>query len=150
MPIIGLLSTGAGLLAKGVSNLFSGAGKEARQEKRAARRAGRLERRAERRGEVAPVIEEIFAAPMGRPPPQVLGDVAPGDFEAAPPSARPRRGVGDAGDFIQKNWMWLALGALVLFGGKLFKPKRRAPRRRAAKPKTVIRYRTRKPVTRKR
>ena len=64
----------------------------------------------------------------------------------------PKQGfsMDQAGDFLKKNWMWVALGVLLVFGNKIFKPKRRAPRRRAAKPKTVIRYRTRKAPARRR
>ena len=144
LPIIGILSAGAGLLAKGVSGLFSGEGKARRQARRAERKAGREERREERQAAAFEDVEQIVSGRMGPPPPS--GDVAAGGYEAAPPSRRPR---GDAGDFISKNWMWIAAAALLLFGGKLLKPARRAPRRRP-KPKTVIRYRTRKPATRKR
>ena len=140
LPIIGILSAGAGLLAKGVSGLFSGEGKARRQARRAERRAGRQERR---EGAIEDV-EQIVSSRMGKPPPS--GDVAAGSYEAAPPARRAR---GDAGDFLSKNWMWIAAIGLLLFGGKLLKPARRAPRRRP-KPKTVIRYRTRKPATRKR
>ena len=145
LPIIGIASAGAGLLAKGVSALFSGEGKARRQARRAARQAAR----AERRGEVvSAVTSQIFAAPMGPAP---IQDVPTGSYEAAPTPARAKRGDGmDIGEMFRKYW-WVGLIILFLTGGldKLLKPKRRAPRRRPA-PKVVTRYRTRKPATRRR
>ena len=145
LPLIGVLSAGAGLLAKGVSALFSGEGKARRQARRAERKAGR----AERRGEVvSQVASRIFASPMGPAP---IQDVPDGSYEAAPAPSRARRGDGmDIGEMVKKYW-WVGLIILFLTGGldRFLKPKRRAPRRRPAK--VVTRYRTRKaPVKRRR
>lgn len=130
MPL-GLFS-GAGLLAGGVKAIFSGEARQRRQDRRAERRGQRAERRAE---DVSTAVKDIST---------VVGDVPP----TGPPTP-PNGEKFDIDEFVKKNWIILAVGAAVLFGGKLLKPKRRAPRRRPAA-KVVTRYRTRKPATRRR
>jgi len=133
--LISLIGTGAGLLANGVKSLFDGTLKE----KRAAKKAEKEEAKVQKE---AAVLKAAFGQATGG-----QGIPAAGGASAASVmgGAKPMAG---AQDFISKNWMWLALGALLLFGGGgLFKT-RRAPRRRRAATKVVTRYRTRRPARR--
>ena len=154
MSLISLIGTGAGLLANGVKSLFDGTLKAKRQEKKAAKAAAKATKSAAVTSGSAQSAtpEAVNAALMalgyggtgqmgGAPTP---GKVAPGGT-----SLMSGQGGAQVKDFLTKNWMWIAIGALVLFGGKLLKGKRTYRRRRAA-PRTVVRYRTRRAPTRRR
>ena len=143
MPVLATIGAGAGLLARAVGGLFSGEAKARRQARRAARKGGRVEKRETRQAER---LAEEFTEPfVGVQPP--IGDVSGGG--TAPPR-RTGKGAGDIMQTLKDNWIIVAVVAFFLLGGtKLLKPKRRAPRRRAA-PKVITRYRTRKPTARKR
>ena len=135
--LISLIGTGAGLLANGVKSLFDGTLKAKRAEKKAANAAAN-------QAEGTKAAQALAASFMRNTAKATGGGVAQPGSGGMMEKAMP---------FLQKNWMWLAIAGLVLFGGKLFpglfKPKR-TYRRRPAKPKTVIRYRTRKAPARRR
>lgn len=154
-----ILAAGAGLLARGVSALFSGRTSEERQERRAERQQKREDRRGARSGLLSTqAFERQVGRYEGRAPlgyePSVISEPAPrGDVPRGGTGERPTRtGKTDYMELAKKYWWALALAVLFFtpFGKKLMKPTRRAPRRRA-KPKVVTRYRTRKaPVKRRR
>lgn len=133
--LLSLVGTGAGLLANGVKSLFDGTLKAKRLE----RKAERQERRAVKKA--APITAALSSyLPAGQ------GQVAGGG--PLPGSGVPLT-MESAGMYAKKYW-WAIVGVLLLiFWKKLFKPKRRPPRKRQA-PKVITRYRTRKPATRKR
>ena len=136
------LAAGAGLLARGVSALFGGSTKEERQAKRDARKAGRQERRADRR--MDPDTDISLQTPG-----VTTGDVPAGGARGASPGGAAGGGM-DIMAMAKKYWWAIALFVLFFtgFGKKLMGNPRRAPRRRP-KPKTVIRYRTRKAPSRR-
>lgn len=148
VPLIAAIGAGAGALAKAVGGLFSGEAKARRQARRAARKAKRASKKEAK--ELEKAIQEVAlgGTPLGEPF-LGIGDV-PGGGPATP--ASPRGAKTDIMQLLKDNWIIVAIAALVLFGPKLFpgifKPKRRAPRRRA--PKVVTRYRTRKAPVRRR
>ena len=147
MPILATIGAGAGLLARAVGGLFGGEAKARRQARREARRSGRQEARSTRQAERMVQDAAVGGAPLGEP------FVGVGTVPVGGPDApqRARRGQGDLMQTLKDNWIIVAVVAFFLLGGtKLLKPKRRAPRRRAAKPKVVYRYRTKKPATRRR
>jgi len=140
------LAAGAGLLARGVSALFSGDTREARQARREERRSGRQASRAERAARKEVEDQAAARAAQGTRPGR--GDVPAGGADT------PGRGTGKTDYMALAKQYWWAIALVVLFftpfGKKLMKPPRRAPRRRP-KPKVVTRYRTRKaPVKRRR
>lgn len=134
--LISLIGTGAGLLANGVKSLFDGTLKAKRAEKKAAKQQAKQLAAAKAQAE----LQAVTASLGGQGKPAGGGVAQPGSGFMA-----------QAGPFLQKNWWIVAIAAFLLLGGsKMFKPKRRAPRRRAAPVKTVYRYRTRKPAARRR
>lgn len=144
--LISLIGTGAGLLANGVKSLFDGSLKEKRAIKKAEKAEAKEVKKQAAIATAATAATKAYVGLTGGG----QGSPALGSYEQSGTGGMMQK----AGPFIQKNWMWIAAAALLLFGGKLLKPKRRAPRRRAA-PKTVVRYRTRRtarkaPVRRKR
>jgi len=141
--LLSIIGTGAGLLANGVKSLFDGTLKAKRQEKKAAKAAAKAAKQADA---TAALKSAAVEALTGQP--TIPGQAVGGDFALT--SSGGGGQMGNISDFLQKNWMIIAVAALVLFGGKLFKT-RRAPRRRSA-PRTVTRYRyrTRKPAARRR
>ncbi|MBA7532145.1 hypothetical protein ES705_24371 [subsurface metagenome] len=143
------LAAGAGLLARGVSALFSGENKAVRQARRAERKAGRVEKRLTRK-ELREAAREPIAAysPPIADEPITRGEVPDMGLETRPAVEGEKT---DFAELAKKYWWALALAVLFLtpFGKKLMgNPRRRPVRRR--KPKTVIRYRTRKAPVRKR
>lgn len=147
-----ILAAGAGLLARGVSALFSGRTSEERQARRAERQAKREDRRGARTGLLGTQQYERQVqryegrAPLGYEPPVISEPPPRGDVERGSAATRPSRtGKTDYMELAKKYWWAIALVVLFFtpFGKKLMKPTRRAPRRRP-KPKEIIRYRTRK------
>ena len=133
LPIFGI-GTGAGILANGIGALFSGEARDRRKQRRETRRGERQERRDLRQEEV---VQEVVRG-------TTRSDIVTGDHTATPPPS----GKADIGEMLKKYW-WVGLILLfVLKPDILGKPKRNPPRRRP-KPKTVIRYRTRKPASRR-
>lgn len=143
------LAAGAGLLARGVSSLFSGENRARRQ----AKRAERQEKRATKKLTRDELREAAQAARRGYTPPIADVPVTRGDVPATGLESRPA-GEGEKTDFMElakKYWWAIALAVLFFtpFGKKLMgNPRRRPVRRR--KPKTVIRYRTRKAPAKRR
>ena len=135
-------SAGAGLLAKGVSALFSGATREKRQERRYQRQA---ERAAKKEAIKSAITGSGYGSQLTAESSEVT-DVATGGKDAAK-KARDNGKKTNIGELVSKYW-WVGLIALFLFGGggNLLKPKRTTRRRRSspAKTRTVYRYRTRK------
>jgi len=143
-----ILAAGAGLLARGVSALFSGDTRAARQARREERRSGRQASRAERAALKEAEEQAAARAASSYTTPGTRGDVPGGGVDS------PGRGTGKTDYMALAKQYWWAIALVFLFftpfGKKLMKPARSAPRRRP-KPKTVIRYRTRKaPVKRRR
>lgn len=126
--------SGVGFLASGVKNLFDGTAKANRLERKEARQA----KRAEKKGIS---LTQQFDQTFGQGVP-VSGGVS---------TPTPAFSMDKAGMMLKQYW-WVVLILFVLFtpmGKKLIggNPRRRPARR---KPKTVIRYRTRKaPVKRR-
>lgn len=144
-----IIAAGAGLLARGVGAFFSGETSELRQQRREERRGARQERRGARQAEREAARAAEAAVDAGYTPPITRGDVPTGGVD----SPRGERGKTDFMELAKKYWWAIALVVLFFtpFGKKLMGPTRRNPTRRRAKPKTVIRYRTRKaPVKRRR
>lgn len=140
-----ILVAGAGLLAKGVSALFSGETREVRQARREERRAARQEKTLTRK--------ELREAAKGLPIPDE--PVTRGDVPATGINGRPAPAAeGEKTDFMElaKKYWWVGVIVVLLFtpfGKKLMGNPGRRPVRRS-KPKTIIRYRTRKAPVRKR
>ena len=142
------LAAGAGLLARGVSALFSGDNKEARQARREERKEARQAKRLTRQ-EARELAKGTFG---GYSPPIDDKPLTRGDVPDTGAGGRPA-GPGEKTDFMalaQKYWWAIALFFLFFtpFGKKLMNPRRAPVRRR--KPKTIIKYRTRKAPVKKR
>lgn len=157
MPLLSLIGTGAGLLANGVKNLFSGEAKANRQAKKAAKAEAKTVKKAAYQTAFETYRGSLAQAKGG------AGVPAQGDAESysalatdeevtAARKAQTDEKPSAAMAFLKKNWMYIIGGLVVAnFLGLLGKKKSVGGRRRRSpvRTRTVTRYRTRKPARRK-
>lgn len=153
---LGMIATGIAGAAKAFLSGQVGEFRQNVKDWREKRQQKKADRQAKRAGAVDAVVDNVTKAAAASVP--GTGDVVSGGSGAGstpPPSTS--TGVKGllTGQMIKGVPNWLLFGgAFLLLGGGawlqgLMKPKRRAPRRRA-KPKTVVRYRTRRAPARRR
>jgi hypothetical protein len=155
---LGMLGAGIAAAAKGFLSGQIGEFRQNVKDWREKRQQKKEDRQAKRAGKTDAVIENVTKAAAAPVPGtgNVVGGGS-GTGSTPPPDKTPGDGVKGwlKGEMIKgvPNWLVLGAGFLLLGGGKwlqtLMKPKRRAPRRRS-KPKTVVRYRTRRAPARRR
>lgn len=153
MGLLSLVGTGAGLLANGVKRLFSGEAKAARQEKRAEKKAAKATKKSGYQTAWEEYQSDLVTAKGGG------GIVAQGTATEATDVADTSRRASDDGkgdgktmDWLKKNWYYVVGGILVanMLGFINLGKKKSVRRRRSpSKPRTVVRYRTRRAPARR-